>query len=70
MLKNILVFLDGGEESQRGLPAAVNLAHLTDGRIRGLFVKKIELVEIGLLPPTQTWARRRRSCSTLSCWRP
>ena len=52
MLKNILVFLDGGEESQRGLPAAVNLAHLTDGRIRGLFVKKIELVEIGLLPPT------------------
>jgi nucleotide-binding universal stress UspA family protein len=52
MLKNILVFVDGGEESQRGLPAAVNLAHLTDGRIRGLFVKKIELVEIGLLPPT------------------
>ena len=52
MLKNILVFLDGGEESQRGLPAAVNLAHLTEGRIRGLFVKKIELVEIGLLPPT------------------
>ena len=52
MLKNILVFLDGGEESQRGLPAAVNLAQLTDGRIRGLFVKKIELVEIGLLPPT------------------
>ena len=52
MLKNILVFLDGGEESQRGLSAAVNLAHLTDGRIRGLFVKKIELVEIGLLPPT------------------
>lgn len=51
MLKNILVFLDGGEESQRGLSAAVNLAHLTDGRIRGLFVKKIELVEIGLLPP-------------------
>jgi nucleotide-binding universal stress UspA family protein len=52
MLKNILVFLDGGEESQRGLSAAVNLAHLTDGRIRGLFVKKIELVEIGLLPPS------------------
>ncbi len=52
MLKNILVFLDGGEESQRGLPAAVNLARLTDGRIRGLFVKKIELVEIGLLPPS------------------
>ena len=50
MLKNILVFLDGGEESQRGLPAAVNLARLTHGRIRGLFVKKIELVEIGLLP--------------------
>jgi nucleotide-binding universal stress UspA family protein len=52
MLKNILVFLDGGEESQRGLPAGVNLANLTGGRIRGLFVKKIELVEIGLLPPS------------------
>jgi nucleotide-binding universal stress UspA family protein len=52
MLKNILVFLDGGEESQRGLPAAVNLAQLINGRIRGLFVKKIELVEIGLLPPS------------------
>jgi nucleotide-binding universal stress UspA family protein len=52
MLKNILVFLDGGEESQRGLPAGVNLANLTAGRIRGLFVKKIELVEIGLLPPS------------------
>jgi nucleotide-binding universal stress UspA family protein len=52
MLKNILVFLDGGEESQQGLPAAVNLAQLTAGRIRGLFVKKIELLEIGLLPPS------------------
>jgi nucleotide-binding universal stress UspA family protein len=52
MLKNILVFLDGGEESQRGLSAAVHLARLTGGRIRGLFVKKIELVEIGLLPPS------------------
>jgi nucleotide-binding universal stress UspA family protein len=52
MLKNILVFLDGGEESLRGLPAAVNLAQLAAGRIRGLFVKKIELVEIGLLPPS------------------
>jgi nucleotide-binding universal stress UspA family protein len=51
MLKNILVFLDGGEESQRGLPAAANLVRLTEGRIRGLFVKKFELVEMGLLPP-------------------
>ncbi len=50
MLKNILVFLDGGEESQRGLPAAVGLARLSDGRIRGLFVKKLELLEMGLLP--------------------
>lgn len=50
MLKNILVFLDGGEESQRGLPAAVGLAGLTAGRIRGLFVKKVELIELGLLP--------------------
>jgi|GEM_PF-2168110 len=50
MLKNILVFLDGGEESQRGLLAAVALAHITGGRIRGIFVKKIELIEMGLLP--------------------
>ncbi len=50
MLKNILVFLDGGEESQRGLAAAVGLARLGEGRIRGLFVKKIELLEMGLLP--------------------
>jgi len=50
MLKNILVFLDGGEESQRGLAAAVGLAGLGEGRIRGLFVKKIELLELGLLP--------------------
>ena len=51
MFKNILVFLDGGGESQLGLTAAVTLAQLTAGRIRGLFVKKIELVEMGLLPP-------------------
>jgi nucleotide-binding universal stress UspA family protein len=51
MLKNILVFVHGSEESQRGLAAAVRLAQLTDGRIRGLFVKRIELLEIGLLPP-------------------
>lgn len=50
MLKNILVFLDGGEESQRGLAAAVLLAHHTNGRIRGLFVKKIGALEMGLLP--------------------
>jgi nucleotide-binding universal stress UspA family protein len=50
MLKNILVFLDGGEESQRGLQAATALAQYTAGRIRGLFVKKLELLEMGLLP--------------------
>ncbi len=51
MFKNILVFLDGGEESQTGLTAAVHLVHLTGGRIRGLFVKKFELVEMGLMSP-------------------
>lgn len=51
MLKNILVFVHGSEESQRGMAAAVSLAQLTDGRIRGLFVKRIELLEMGLLPP-------------------
>lgn len=50
MLKNIVAFLDGGEESQRGLAAALALAQLTGGRIRGLFVKKIEVLEMGLLP--------------------
>ncbi|MBM4286997.1 MAG: universal stress protein [Deltaproteobacteria bacterium] len=50
MFKNILVFLDGGEESLQGLTAAVHLARLAEGRIRGLFVKKIELLELGLLP--------------------
>ncbi len=50
MLKNILVFLDGGEESLQGLPAALGLARLTTGRIRGLFVKRLEALELGLLP--------------------
>ncbi|AEB09483.1 universal stress protein [Desulfobacca acetoxidans] len=51
MFKNILVFLDGGEESQRGLSAATSLVQQTGGRIRGLFVKKLEIAEIALMPP-------------------
>jgi hypothetical protein len=52
MLKNILVFLDGGEESQRGLPAAA---------VSGVFLsKRLNCWKSACCRPALIWAGRRR----------
>jgi nucleotide-binding universal stress UspA family protein len=51
MFKNVLVFLDGGEEALRGLELAVTLVQSHGGRVRGLFVKRLGVAEIAAIPP-------------------
>lgn len=51
MVKNILVFWDGGEQARRGLELAVHLAQLSAGRVRGLFVKSLIIPEISAWSP-------------------